>query len=77
VKIQFCGISPVDIDGHSNVSPGDTIEVSDDLGARLLFAGSSVADDGKVTPPAEPEWVAAKPAKGTNPTEPAAAVKES
>jgi hypothetical protein len=59
VKITYHGGSPVDIVAHDNVQPGQTVEVSDEVGAALLFAGSEVAEDGTVTPPAVPLWTAA------------------
>jgi hypothetical protein len=59
VKITYNGGAPVDIAAHDNVQPGQTVEVSDAVGAALLLAGSQVADDGTITPPAAPLWTAA------------------
>lgn len=56
MKVQFCGSSAVDIDGHTNVEPGAVIEVPVELGEQLLFAGSSVDADGTVTSPETPTW---------------------
>lgn len=56
MRITFNGSSAVDIEGHDNVEPGATVEVSDELGECLLMAGSSIDSDGNVTPPADPLW---------------------
>jgi len=74
MKITYCGFSPVDIDGHDGVEPGQTVDVLDAVGASLLTAGSAVADDGTVTPADPPVWV---PAKSPKSSEPADAGKES
>lgn len=74
MKLQYHGMSPVDIAGHENVQPGDVVDVDKDLAASLLLAGCSIDDDGNVTPADPPLWAAVK--KSTT-TDPADAGKES
>jgi hypothetical protein len=59
VKIKYLGGSPVDIATVDGVQPGDVVDVADEIAAGLLFAGSEVADDGTITPPAAPLWATA------------------
>lgn len=73
MKIKYLGTSPVDIPGHDNVEPGQTVDVADDVAVSLLGAGASHTPDGVVTPPESPLWV--KPGKSTT-TSPAAAGEE-
>jgi hypothetical protein len=42
---------------------GEPVDVSDEVGERLLLAGSEIADDGTVTPPEHPDWRPAKARK--------------
>jgi hypothetical protein len=41
---------------------GEPVDVPDEIAARLLLAGSEVAEDGTVTPAANPDWVPVKAA---------------
>lgn len=83
MKIRYNGPFAVDIKGHDNVQPGQTVDVSDELGASLLLAGCSVVD-GKPIAPASPVWSRAGKTATTADTttaepanEPAPAGKES
>ena len=60
MKLTYRGTSPVDIAGHFDVQPGDTVDVPAEQAAALLLAGTSIDADGKKTPPASPLWVAEK-----------------
>lgn len=60
MRITYHGTDVVDIPGRDNVQPGETVEVDNDVGASLLAAGSSIADDGTITAPAKPLWTASK-----------------
>lgn len=70
MKIKYSGPFAVDIPGHDNVEPGQTVDVSDELAASLL-AASVWTRTGKPATTADPTPTAA-PA-----TEPADAEKES
>jgi len=66
MKIQYHGTSAVDVPGHDNVQPGDVIDVTDEVGASLLGAGTAYPDDGAPVAPRSPLW--RSPArKATNP----------
>lgn len=73
MKIKYNGTDAVDIDGVDDVQPGQVVEVAEHVGASLLLAGASFADDGTPTLPAAPLWT--RPGKSTPETAPA--VKES
>lgn len=60
MKITYHGSSPVDIPGVDNVQPGSTVDVDDTVGASLLAAGTSIADDGTTVAPDKPLWTASK-----------------
>jgi len=73
MKIQFCGTSAVDIPGVDDVQPGEVVEVADEVGASLLTAGASFADDGSITPAESPLWVVPQSTKAAKAETPAAA----
>ena len=53
VKIKYQGIGAVDIDGHDGVNPGDTVDVSDELAARLCANGDWTVAKKNTTEPAD------------------------
>lgn len=73
MKIQYNGSDVVDIPGVDDVQPGQVVEVAEHVGASLLTAGATFADDGTPIMPAHPLW--SRPGKKSTP-DPAVAVKE-
>lgn len=75
MKIQFHGTSAVDIPGHDNVEPGAVVDVTDEVGASLLAAGTAYPSEGAPVPAEAPLWrLPAK--KSATTTETAEAGKE-
>lgn len=56
MKITYNGSDAVDVPGHDDVQPGQTIDVTDEVGASLLAAGTSYPADGPPIPPTNPAW---------------------